>query len=144
MGNDERNDIANADARELRELAARMIEEKSGPEFPFAWWFYLAYDFLLLVAVCIYVPDKTLPVALLALASVAFLAIDCIFARRCGLRIDLVGAGCFTAAAIIDFLSGEPSDAWAIAFAVAGIAIIVIGTLVRIVLALFERKGDAR
>ena len=144
VGNEEGKDIADAGARELRARAAQMMEEGNGPEIPLAWWFFLVYDILLLVAICIDAPDNALAVALLLLASVALLAIDCFFAKRRGLRIDLVSAGCFTAGAIVDFLSGEPSDAWAIAFADAGIAIIVIGTLVRIVLALFERKGDAR
>ena len=136
--------VAHGTEREMRVEAARMIEERSGPETPFAWWWLMLYDILLIAEAAIIAPDDALPVVLLALASVVFLGIEHFFARRRGMRYGLAGAACFTAFAVLRFISSPLPDSWAVGLALAGIAIMLVVAVTRVAVAVDGKKGDRK
>lgn len=136
--------VAHGTAREIRVEAARMIEERSGPETPFAWWWLMVYDLLLVAEAAIIAPDDALPVVLLALASVVSLGIEHFFARRRGMRYGLAGAACFTAFAVLRFISSFLSGSWAVGLALAGIGIVLVIAVAGVAVAVVGKKGDRK
>ncbi len=134
--------VAHGTAREMRVEAARMIEERNGPETPFAWWWLMVYDILLVAEAAIVAPDDALPVVLLALASVVSLGIEHFFARRRGMRYGLAGAACFTAFAVLRFILSSLSGSWVVGLALAGIGFVLAIAVAGVAVAVAGKKGD--